>query len=208
MVRDLDERTAASHVPTCPAWTVRDVVAHVTGVVDDVLALRLDGIATDPWTAAQVDARRGRSLLEILDEWGSKAPGFEALLERAGARAAQPVADVVSHEHDVRNALGLPGARDSDAVMMGLAWVAEQVISSAANHGATLRIRTRDGAVDVGQADADATLEGEPWELLRALMGRRSIAQIRRMDWNGDLERALPGFAWMSLRPAAADIVE
>ena len=55
------EVDAAAPVPTCPAWAVGDVVAHLTGVVDDVMAGRLEGVATDPWTEAQVVARRGRS---------------------------------------------------------------------------------------------------------------------------------------------------
>lgn len=56
LARWLDEPQAATTVPTCREWSVHDVVAHVTGIVDDALAGRLDGVATDPWTAAQVDA--------------------------------------------------------------------------------------------------------------------------------------------------------
>ncbi|MGH9094841.1 MAG: maleylpyruvate isomerase N-terminal domain-containing protein [Acidimicrobiales bacterium] len=40
----LDETQAAATVPTCRAWSVHDVVAHVTGVVDDALAGRLEQV--------------------------------------------------------------------------------------------------------------------------------------------------------------------
>jgi hypothetical protein len=44
--------------PATPAWRVRDVVAHMVGVADDVVSGRLDGIASDPWTGGQVERRR------------------------------------------------------------------------------------------------------------------------------------------------------
>src|SRR3954466_6004242 len=98
LTRDLDEAHAASTVPTCPKWSVHDVIAHVSGVVDDVLAGRLDGIASEPWTTAQVDARRARSIVEMLAEWDAAAPLFEGMLDEIGTRGRQAVADVVTHE--------------------------------------------------------------------------------------------------------------
>src|SRR4051812_41896335 len=93
-------------VPACPDWTVKDLVAHVTGVVDDVLAGRIEGVATDPWTAAQVEARKDHSLDQIVAEWNEKAPAFEALLDAFGSPGEQAVFDVTTHEHDLRGALG------------------------------------------------------------------------------------------------------
>src|SRR5215212_1292728 len=66
-------------VPACPRWTVREVAAHLAGAADDVLAGRLDGVASDEWTAAQVEARAGRSLAEIVDEWEALGPRIEDL---------------------------------------------------------------------------------------------------------------------------------
>ena len=62
LVRGADPVTP---VPTCPAWTVKDVLAHVTGIPADIIAGRLDGVATDRWTAAQVEARRDKTVDEI-----------------------------------------------------------------------------------------------------------------------------------------------
>jgi len=44
----------------------------------------LDGVATDPWTAAQVDARRDQPLAAILDEWEVNDPQVEALGDAFG----------------------------------------------------------------------------------------------------------------------------
>src|SRR5436305_1298755 len=85
----LDDRSAATPVPTCPKWSVHDVVAHVSGVVDDVLAGRLDGIASEPWTAAQVDARRARSIADMLAEWHTSAALFEDMLDGVGSPGHQ-----------------------------------------------------------------------------------------------------------------------
>src|SRR4051812_2600102 len=84
LVSELDAQRAATPVPACPDWSVHDVVAHLVGVVDDVLAGRLDGVATEPWTAAQVDSRRDRSISELVSEWSALAAGFSSLIDTIG----------------------------------------------------------------------------------------------------------------------------
>src|SRR5439155_3479575 len=146
LVADPATGDAARTVPCCPAWSVHDVVAHLAGVVDDVLAGRLDGVATDPWTAAQVELRRGRPLAEVVDEWNALAPQFEQFLDSVGPPGAQAVADIVTHEHDIRQALGSPGARDSDALAIGLDFIAPGLRESARQRGiAPPGLRTPDG---------------------------------------------------------------
>jgi hypothetical protein len=54
--------------PATPKWRTRDVLAHMVGVVDDASNQRLDGVTTEPWTQAQVDARAGATVAEMLDE--------------------------------------------------------------------------------------------------------------------------------------------
>jgi hypothetical protein len=183
------------------------VVAHVAGVVGDVLAGRIDGIATEPWTHAQVDARRARPLAEIVDEWDEQARILEGFLDAAGARGRQAVADVATHEHDVRGALGAPGARDSDAVRIGLGFLAAALASSAGALGVRLRVESLDGEM-FGEEGATIVLRGHPWELMRAMTGRRSVDQLRAMEWSGFDEAVLPAFAFGPFQPAEAPIVE
>ena len=203
----LDDRVAAVRVPTCPQWSVHDVVAHVSGVVDDVLAGRLDGIATEPWTAAQVDARRARPIVEMLAEWNTGAAVFETMLDAAGNTGRQAVADLVTHEHDIRAALREPGARDSSAVRIGVGFVADAFVGINANSGISARVCTSDGA-EFGAPDASVVLTGDSFEILRAMTGRRSIDQLRELEWQGDVESVLPSFTFGPFVPAAQRIEE
>ncbi len=52
----------------CTGWTVSDLAAHVTGVMADITAGRVEGIDTQPWYDRQVDERIGRSPQALVDE--------------------------------------------------------------------------------------------------------------------------------------------
>ena len=207
LVERLDPAQASTTVPACPAWSVHDVVAHVSGVVDDALAGRLDGVATDPWTAAQVDARRGRAINDLLDEWDEQAPRFEELLDVIGDPGRQAVGDVVTHEHDLRGALGVPGARDSDALHIGFAFLVPRAVEVATKGGVALQVRATGGDV-FGAAAPEVTLVADEFELARAFTGRRSVDQLRALNWEGDVERAITAFTWGPFRPSAIAIDE
>ena len=205
-----DNTVKASTVPACPEWSAHDVVAHLAGVVSDALAGNLDGVATDPWTAAQVEARRDRPVDEVLDEWDTGAATFESVLDAVGDPGRQAVLDVVTHEHDIRGALGAAGARDSDAVRIGLGFVAPRFVdAAAAQHGLSVRIVADDGdGTSFGAVDAPFTLTAAPFELVRALTGRRSVEQLAEMKWEGDCSVVIPAFTYGPFAPAAVPIEE
>src|SRR4051812_2321093 len=110
--RSLSDDEAETIVPGCPEWTIRQVYAHQAGVVADALAGRLDGVATDPWTARQVEERANTPLAVILDEWEAAAPQFEDVLVEGGPR--EVIFDQWTHEQDIRAALDRPGNRDDE----------------------------------------------------------------------------------------------
>ena len=99
-----------------------------------------------------------------------------------------------------------PGARSTDAVGIGLTFAAARLVESADALGNSLRVEST-GMV-VGPDDADVTLRGDPFELLRAITGRRSVGQLHQLAWEGDVERVIPAFWWYGLNPAAEDIDE
>ena len=108
LVLSLDDDDLARAVPACPGWTVHDVVSHITGVADDALNGRMDGVATDPWTAAQVERGRDVPTADLLDRWTEQAAVFESF-----PLPPQAVIDLTTHEQDIRGAVDQPGARDT-----------------------------------------------------------------------------------------------
>lgn len=204
---ELAEQGGRTPVPPCPKWTVHDVVAHLVGVVEDAMAGRLDGVATDPWTQAQVEARRDQSIAAMLAAWSEAAPAFEDILDAVGPMGRQAVLDTVTHEHDIRTALRQAGARQSDAVTIGYEFGASVFLENAESRGIRIRLEGA-GVPAYGSSDAPLRLEGTPFDLMRALTGRRSVEQIRSMTWSADCESALGVFTWGPFHPAAARIDE
>jgi uncharacterized protein (TIGR03083 family) len=179
--------------PATPEWRVRDVAAHLVGVTTDIVDGRLDGVATDAWTEAQVAARRDTPMAEVLAEWATNAPRVEPMIPDFGRIAGQMLTDAATHEHDIRDALGAPGARTSDAVHVGSRWMAEITAAMATERGLTpLRVETDLWSDTFGPGDPVTTLRVSAFELLRAGTGRRSLARIEAYDWTG---------------PACADLV-
>jgi uncharacterized protein (TIGR03083 family) len=200
LVSGLDEQTLDLPVPACPLWSVRDVLAHLTAVAEDVVAGRLTGPPTDVETAAQLARFRGRAAPEITASWTEVAPAFETVIGKA--RVWRAVIDVTSHEHDIRGTLGRPAARDTEAVRHS----AQQL----------LRWLRPPVPLQVAVEDAEFTLgpDGEPrlgltttrFEALRWRMGRRSRAQLAALDWSGDPTPVLDHLAIFG--PAERDILE
>ena len=132
LVTGLDEDAALSTaVAACPGWSVRDVVAHVAAVADDWADGCLSGPPTDEETAAQIARFGGHDMADILAAWTDAAARLDRMAETAGV--APPLGDITSHEHDVRGAIGRPGARDSTAVW----WTLRPVAHEPANADAT-----------------------------------------------------------------------
>jgi uncharacterized protein (TIGR03083 family) len=168
--------------PATPEWRVHDVLSHLVGVTDDVVNGRLDGVATDPWTAAQVDARRTRTAADLLAEWEATATQFEAVLDAAPPEiVGQALFDAVTHEHDIRCALGTPGARDSDALDIAWDWF---IGARGRGGGQAIRFVTEAGEVVAGAGDPEYAVEASRFELLRATVGRRSPDEIARYRWD------------------------
>jgi hypothetical protein len=168
--------------PATPEWRVRDVLAHLSGICDDILNGNMEGVATDDWTAAQVDARRDWSVERILDEWSERAPPVEQIMvDVPMPQFGQMVFDAVMHEHDIRGAIGEPGARDSSAVAAAFDWAEE---SWQFDDGTAVLV-TEFGPTTLGAGERLFAVHAPRFELMRAMTGRRSAAQILAYEWEG-----------------------
>ena len=122
LLRDRPDDVLERIAPATPQWRVRDIVAHLGGVCDDIAHGNMDGVATDPWTQTQVQKRREWSFDRVLDDWSEHASVVEPMLNGIGQPIGQMVFDAWTHEQDVRGALGEPGAREGAAVDIAWDW--------------------------------------------------------------------------------------
>jgi uncharacterized protein (TIGR03083 family) len=208
LVRGAGERVETT-VPACPEWTVRELVSHLSGVCADIINGRLDGVATNPWTKAQVDGRRDWPVDKILEEWDDFGAQCEVICQHFGGAEVQWLSDLTTHEHDIRGALGEPGARDCEAVRVGFTWLAGSLGEIGKERGLpTLRLRALEGdEVVAGDGAPHVTVTGTRFDLFRMMTGRRSIEQIDELEWDGDRGGYFEG-EWGPFHAAESRIVE
>jgi uncharacterized protein (TIGR03083 family) len=191
LAEGLDEQQKARPVMACPGWTVKDAFGHLTGVSADVVDGRLEGAGSAEWTARQVAERAPRPLAGVCDEWAKRATELDEWLGATdGQRTAFMAFDVWSHEQDIRAAVGLTGEREGPEVgyLADLAAAAfDRRFTEAGLPALRVIITAGDGEDRVlGLGRPQATLRVSAYELLRTLFGRRSMAQMRAADWDGD----------------------
>jgi hypothetical protein len=150
----------------------------MVGVPEDVMARRMEGVTTEAWTQRQVDRHSSRSLTELLTIWHNTVADFKSLLPSIPQPTiSQFVFDQVTHEHDVRHAISLPGARDSIAIV-----AAEGFIRDSLSRNPDSRI-----------ADlANSRVSG--FDFVRSLSGSRFHRRFSRVSSIGQRVSALvPG---------------
>jgi hypothetical protein len=182
VVEQVDDSDLERIAPATPKWRAHDVLSHLVGVPEDVVHGRLDGIASDAWTQAQVDRRRSASAADLLAEWDEYGPQFEIMLGEAPDEiVGQAIFDAGTHELDLLNALGIVGARDSEAVRVGWDWIVDARTRGGA-HAICFVIEDREQVSGAG--DLVARVEAPRFELFRAVSGRRTAAEIATYGWD------------------------
>lgn len=213
LARDVPADDLDQIAPATPDWRVRDVIAHMAGVCDDIANGNLAGVATDPWTQAQVEKRRDWDMERVLDHWTEHAAIVEPMLDGLGPPIGQMLFDAWTHEQDVRGALGRPGGRDAEAAEIALAWFVDsnQATVGVTDGPGTLEVVLPEGTFVLGAGEPVRVLRTDRFELLRSITGRRSRDQVRALDVDCDadlppLDEVL--FANDFFSPAARDIIE
>ena len=197
LLRETGPEELSLPVPTCPGWAVRDVIAHLVGNTEDAVAGALNGPPDEAQTRRQVERHRLDPLGNMLDQWAASS---EIIAPVISDLELWPAAiDVVSHEHDLRGALGRPGARDHESVNTLARLLADGYVGDPP-------ISFELGDIVAGAPQAPLKLRCTPFEVLRLRMGRRSSDQARRLDWSIDPPTDLS--ALFVFGPATSDIAE
>ena len=161
-MRSITNEQAQTIVPHCPQWTVKDCLAHMIGVPEDVINGQMDGVATDAWTDRQVQRHARDSVEDLLAIWDTNAPMFGKILPNIPQPIiSQFMFDQTTHEHDIRHALSTPAARDSSAI--------------AVAEGFLRNFISRNADTEVSEL-ANTSITG--FEFVRSLSGRRTFDQI------------------------------
>lgn len=183
--------TASLPVPSCPEWTVRDLVAHLVGICAFAVR-RMSGWADAGRSSA------GIGLDGLVEEWARMGEQLERQLEaRAGRRGSIMVMDAFTHELDLRYALGAPLPADHPAFARAFEVLLNGFSAEVAAHNLPAVLVTVDGREwQAGIGEPVATLSGDRYDIYRSLAGRRTEGQIARLGWSRDSHRWLPAFTW------------
>ena len=94
----------------------------------------------------------------------------------------------MTHEQDLRQALGLPGSRDGDAIALSWDWI----IGARTRGGEHALCFVVDGLEQVsGTGEVVARVEAPLFELFRAVSGRRTAEEIEQYKWDRNPEPEL-----------------
>ena len=172
---------ADSPVDACPGWTVRDVIAHGLGVLTDLSAGKLDDASSDAWSAGHIERAGTRSLSDLTAEWHQRANTSPGVFQELGAVL---VADLVTHEFDIKQAIGNRQGRDLAVVRTVALFYLNALDAAWRAYGVPpLRIMTEDKPLDIGGDAPTAEVAMGWWEITRVVSGRRSPDQVRALAW-------------------------
>ncbi len=148
----------------------------------------------------QVADRADVPVAALLDEWDEVGPVFEAAIAVSPVGLGSLLYDVVAHEHDLAAALGRSAERSGSGIDLSLDVLAGIIAGDLAANGLPA-VQFGDGDVEwiVGEGDPEFRVRADRFELMRFLGSRRSLAQMRTFDIDGDLDRFLPGLAHLPL---------
>jgi hypothetical protein len=216
-LHDADDRAWATPIPNRPEWTVKDTVAMLAGFARALVEGHWKADYSDAWSDPNIRKRllnafngfillrRDRSGPEILHEWEDAAVHLERMMDgdEPFPEGIHPFAGwtylwaVVQNSQNIWTALKVESKlRGSEAIEMVLEsavyWLDMRLQATGAP---ALRLRSGDQEWVVGDGIPQATVTAPAFDLFRALSGRRTLAQIRAFDWDGDPEPYMKVFS-------------
>jgi uncharacterized protein (TIGR03083 family) len=196
-------------VPSCPGWTVADLVQHL-GQVQDWWALALRGNGSRPraddLSAPGADLlswwrQRSDDFLTTLRATPADAPAWcwwnEAQRDTAGVVAWRQAHEAVVHLWDAQSALGTPDPISEEVAADGVDEFVARMLPASGWEG-VLRLRTDDRVwtFDRGAQSRATTISGSAEQLYLMLWRRTPLHDLTVV---GDGELATAFLAWPNL---------
>lgn len=186
VARELDESDLAAPVPACPAWVVHDLLAHVSGMPEAIATGDLPRDDLQAWLDGLVEQRKDVPVYELLQRWAACAEPIGAMID-SGVDLL--VVDLVTHEQDLRGALGRPGERGSPEIRAIVQHQLEALVPAMKERGLGALVVDADGVQWASHlAKPGCTLRIDPWEASRVLESRRTAEELRALPHSGDVE--------------------
>lgn len=197
LVRSLDGTQLETKVPACPGWTIKELVAHLTGVAADSLSANVAELGRSDWTASQVDARRGLSLDELLEEWEGLGKQIEPALDDLHPTIASAlIGDLTTHELDLRGAVGNRDARDGDGLVISTSFYARNFGKRLKDASLpTITVEAGEHQWTAGKEVPVGSVRAPLFEVLRGLTGRRTTDEVKGFEWSIDAAPYLEVFS-------------
>ncbi|HEU4355236.1 MAG TPA: maleylpyruvate isomerase family mycothiol-dependent enzyme [Actinomycetota bacterium] len=199
-------------VPSCPGWTVRDLVRHVAQVYEHKIACTLLQQAPDPWPPEWPERdpidwftdAHGR-LLEMFDRSEPTTPSatWWPPDQTVGFWARRMAHETAVHRVDAELAAGTPTPIDADLATDGVdeilhlmlagdwsedpddAAAGQRIAVSTGGRSWIVELSREAVTVAEGQAAPDAAVEGAPSDVVLWLWGRAGDDRVGR---SGDAE--------------------
>jgi uncharacterized protein (TIGR03083 family) len=205
---DAASENLARGVPSCPGWTVSDLVSHVAQVYEHKIACTALGRAPDPWPPEWPTDRdpvewlgdAHRRLLEMFEASGPTTPSATWWQpdQTVGFWARRMAHETAVHRIDGELAIGTPTPVDAElavdgvdevlVIMLAGDWSDEPDDAATGQRvaistgGRTWRVTLERDKVSVDEdgGDTDAALGGDPSDVLLWLWGRSPDERVMR----------------------------
>jgi uncharacterized protein (TIGR03083 family) len=200
---DASDGELTARVPSCPEWTAHDLVAHCAGIPTALTTGAGPTGDIQAWLDGIVESRREVPVADLAAQWRDCGEAVRPIVEGSGGML---VVDVLTHEHDLRGALGRPGDRDTPELGAGLQLFADLLAPNVAAAGLPpFTVECPDGAsARSGEGEPGWTLLVDPWNATRILGSRRTAAEVLAAPARGDAQPYLAVIAGHLPLPGAS----
>lgn len=172
-------------LPTvCTGWSVRDVMAHCAAALTRVASGDLHDFSPEA-NQADVDARRGQAPGQVLAEMINGYEAAAVAIDAAGGALDGVGLGEWIHGGDIREAMGLPRAYESEGIELALPLLIER----SRNMGKpAVTVNIAGQSLDFGVGEPVATLTTDQATFVRLCGGRNPAPDGYSLE--GDIDTA------------------